>query len=171
MRRGGCSVAQPGWLPTWPVQQADAAPSAGLSRGFAWRMSALGLGRVDFDAPQSNFPYAVLQRRQCLAQARCSDGVVLCTVGVGTFGGAVAPSAADRPEAHKRVATPRPSESRSLDPPPLQLHPPVVITVRNSGAPPTRQAMLPPPPPLDALCHGGAPSGRAGMLAGMAPSR
>jgi hypothetical protein len=61
-------------------------------------------------------------------------------------------------------------KGRSLDPPPLQLHPPVVITVRNSGAPPTRKAMLPPSPPLHALCHGGAPSGRASMLAGMAPS-
>src|SRR5262249_30118480 len=62
-------------------------------------------------------------------------------------------------------------KGRSLDPPPLQLHPPVVITVRNSGAPPTREAMRPPPPPFHAPCHGGAPSGRAGMLAGMAPSR
>jgi len=88
MRRGGCSVAQPGWLPTWPVQRADAAPRAGLSRGLAERMSASRLGRVDLDAPQPNFPYAVLQGQQCPARARCSDGVVLCTEGVGTFGGA-----------------------------------------------------------------------------------
>jgi len=80
----------------------------------------------------------------------------------------VAPSA-DRPEAHKRVATPRPSERsllRSATPSASSAGCDHCTKFRRA---PTREAMRPPPPPLHAPCHGGASSGRAGMLAGMAP--
>src|SRR5262249_21240138 len=49
-----------------------------------------------------------------------------------------------------------------------------VLGVETQGADIRRELIgvrLPPPPPLHALCHGGAPSGRAGMLAGLAPLR